>query len=636
MPQDRGAVQQVRPAGGPTENVRVPGPQVIVGPSGARVRERPTEHDPGDVGRTDRFYREVRKTEPGIPSQPEIARETMERVELEHGVPVRELRPVIDQIEQQILFQPGPEHGREPDHETVRVRRPDLILKPQPVRAVPGSPVSPSRFVVFGHTVRVREHVHCADEHHPAGFRSSDRSCEDRQVREVTVRVRVRLPLPRRSTGHDQLIEGFDAERPDVRPVPGPVERVRPREGAADKARMTHEPAQTVHAGPIVPVPGPVNTTVPGQPRHVDRVVLGAGVFGLTAAHVYALRGMTVAVIDPEQGPMRRASKINQARLHGGYHYPRSLFTAMATARHQERFATDFAAAIDTTIEQVYAVAATGSAVTADQFEAFCRNAQIPVTSTDPRALFLPGAVEAAWRTREHTFDADRLRDLLTRRLEPFGQQVQYRFGRKLAGVARGNGTWALRLDDGTDLSCEGVVNATYAALNNVLGLFGAKPVPVKHELCEVALVRAPRHARVGVTVMDGPFFSLMPFGFTGLHSLTSVAHTPRRTSPDRHDAVFSCQTSRTDCTLRTLQDCGSCEFRPDSAVGHMRQLAGRFLIDPALEPISSMFTIKTVLRASEIDDARPTVLLRHTEDPHLVSVLSGKISTVYDLDRLP
>ena len=51
-----------------------------------------------------------------------------------------------------------------------------------------------------------------------------------------------------------------------------------------------------------------------------------------------------------------------------------------------------------------------------------------------------------------------------------------------------------------------------------------------------------------------------------------------------------------------------------------------------------SLFSMKPILKASEIDDSRPT-LIRQLEPaenggPVFVSVLSGKINTVYDLDE--
>ena len=43
---------------------------------------------------------------------------------------------------------------------------------------------------------------------------------------------------------------------------------------------------------------------------------------------------------------------------------------------------------------------------------------------------------------------------------------------------------------------------------------------------------------------------------------------------------------------------------------------------------------MKPILKASEVDDSRPTVVRYVSETPTFISVLSGKINTVYDLDE--
>ena len=48
-----------------------------------------------------------------------------------------------------------------------------------------------------------------------------------------------------------------------------------------------------------------------------------------------------------------------------------------------------------------------------------------------------------------------------------------------------------------------------------------------------------------------------------------------------------------------------------------------------------SLFSMKPILKASEIDDSRPTVIKIHSQNPTFVSVLSGKINTVYDLEEI-
>ena len=44
---------------------------------------------------------------------------------------------------------------------------------------------------------------------------------------------------------------------------------------------------------------------------------------------------------------------------------------------------------------------------------------------------------------------------------------------------------------------------------------------------------------------------------------------------------------------------------------------------------------MKPILKPARIDDSRPTVVRVMNDEPKLVSVLSGKINTVYDLDEV-
>ena len=73
-----------------------------------------------------------------------------------------------------------------------------------------------------------------------------------------------------------------------------------------------------------------------------DKIIIGAGLYGLYAALYCAKKGQNVLVIEKEQGPFMRATYINQARVHMGYHYPRSIYTAMKSAHYFNRFNEDF------------------------------------------------------------------------------------------------------------------------------------------------------------------------------------------------------------------------------------------------------------------------------------------------------
>ena len=75
---------------------------------------------------------------------------------------------------------------------------------------------------------------------------------------------------------------------------------------------------------------------------------------------------------------------------------------------------------------------------------------------------------------------------------------------------------------------------------------------------------------------------------------------------------------------------------RPETAFPYMANLARKYLLDGySFAYESSLFSMKPILISSEIDDSRPTVIRKHSQDPTFISVLSGKVNTIYDLDEV-
>ena len=75
-----------------------------------------------------------------------------------------------------------------------------------------------------------------------------------------------------------------------------------------------------------------------------DAAIIGGGFYGCSMA-LY-LRGSGVGrvlILERDEDIMRRASYANQARVHTGYHYPRSLLTGLRSRLHLPRFSRDSA-----------------------------------------------------------------------------------------------------------------------------------------------------------------------------------------------------------------------------------------------------------------------------------------------------
>jgi len=123
------------------------------------------------------------------------------------------------------------------------------------------------------------------------------------------------------------------------------------------------------------------------------------------------------------------------------------------------------------------------------------------------------------------------------------------------------------------------------------------------------------------VTVMDGPFFSMMPYPSRGLYTLSHVRYTPHCNWHDRPG--------------EPITDIGEPSRGRTTRFLHMVRDAERYL--PAMRAsryVDSLWEVKTLMPRSEQDDSRPILLRRSTEHPGCLTVLGAKIDSVYDVEE--
>ncbi len=367
--------------------------------------------------------------------------------------------------------------------------------------------------------------------------------------------------------------------------------------------------------------------------KKFDYIILGAGIYGLYAAKLLGEKKMRVAVVDCDAKPFSRASFVNQARVHNGYHYPRSFSTAIKSAGYFERFVRDFDFAINSAFTKIYAISKAFSLSSGAEFKRFCGNAKIACEEISPKKYFEGGLVEQAFETREYALDAIKIRDWFVEKISAF-DNVSFYYNYNLESAEVENDAYRLKFASGEEFAAHNVLNASYASINQLIDIFGFEKFKIKYEICEIILCGVSDAIKnTGITVMDGPFFSVMPFGLGGSHSLSAVTFTPHMTSNDFLPR-FICQSVNKTCTPAHLQNCNSCPARPETAWPHMNQLAKKYLLPSInLKYERSLFAIKPILKVSEIDDSRPTLIKKFSGTPGFISVLSGKINTIYDLD---
>lgn len=370
-----------------------------------------------------------------------------------------------------------------------------------------------------------------------------------------------------------------------------------------------------------------------------DKVIIGAGLYGLYAALFCAKRGEKVMVLEHDSEAFSRATYVNQARVHMGYHYPRSYSTAKKSAEYFHRFNEDFGFCINRKFKKIYATSSKFSWTNAQQFEKFCKAVNIACDRVPVSNYFNKDMCDGAFVVEEYTYDAKLLRDFYLRELGKYSN-VSIAYQTRINRIIQNHDVYEIYLDNGIKYRAGFVLNASYASVNQIIDKVEGKDFKkfkIKYELCEIILCKADDQLKnLGITVMDGPFFSIMPFGKTGLHSLTSVTFTPHKVSFDEKPE-FKCQElSGGTCNKNQLGNCNLCPAKPETAYTYMSNLARKYLKDEfKFEYDQSLFSMKPILVDSEIDDSRPTVIRVHATNPAFVSVLSGKINTVYDLDHI-
>lgn len=354
--------------------------------------------------------------------------------------------------------------------------------------------------------------------------------------------------------------------------------------------------------------------------KYVDYLIVGGGFYGSCLALYLRSISDRVLVVEAADRLMTRASRVNQARIHTGFHYPRSAMTAVKSMVLHKRFMQDFPEAVIDDFQMLYAIARRRSKVSANRFHRMFRDIGAPIqpASAGQSALFNNDMIEAVFACHETAFDYSILVKLLSARLASAG--VEVRLSTELVTLTDAQTEVIAGLSDGSEVTAKYAFNITYSQVNAVLDKAELPRAQLKHELTELALVTPPPELDgVGITVMDGPFFSCMPYPAEDLYSLTHVRYTPHE--------------SWTDETRTGAPRILSHDQLPQSRAAHMIRDGQRYL--PSLANAryeKSLFEVKTVLVKNEHDDGRPILYQQKPTNSRVVSILGGKIDNIYDL----
>lgn len=330
---------------------------------------------------------------------------------------------------------------------------------------------------------------------------------------------------------------------------------------------------------------------------------------------------------------MLEASYINQARVHRGYHYPRSHETVVQCIKNFHKFEEKFGFAIKKDFDQYYCIAKT-SKTTANEYLSFLRLYDLPfeVVKLDDN-LIRSEQISLTVRVEESSFDSQLIRNFLKIQLSNSKVNLLMNSTVESGSFSERKKSYSIiyqTIDGNGELSSDFVINATYANINGILDKFNISTLPLHHQLTELVLVDAKDKSSIGITIMDGDYMSIMPFNLNGLSSLSNVVFTPHETSEEIFP-LFSCNKLNSDwCSSKKLQVCNTCKFRPVSNFKNMIDSTKAYI--PWISNVEfkkSLITTKTFIKNA--NDSRVSEVY-FANDYTFLTILAGKVDTVFQI----
>jgi glycine/D-amino acid oxidase-like deaminating enzyme len=257
---------------------------------------------------------------------------------------------------------------------------------------------------------------------------------------------------------------------------------------------------------------------------HIDVAIVGCGIFGAEIAIRVKSLGLSVSVYEAKSDILSGASANNQNRLHLGFHYPRDLETGRQSIRGFDAFKNKYSECIQDGFLNAYFISNTKSLTTPSGYLKFCELLGAPYQrfSLDDFPLKVLGA-STGILCNEVVYDCSILRHLIWQALRR--DHVQVELNKRVIKIKKSEGKYRLEFENGPPVIADTVINASYSDINRLTAQLAHTVTERLYEYTAVPIIQMDI-PRVGVTIMDGPFMTLLPYGRSDNFLLYNVEHS--------------------------------------------------------------------------------------------------------------
>jgi hypothetical protein len=346
----------------------------------------------------------------------------------------------------------------------------------------------------------------------------------------------------------------------------------------------------------------------------VKALIIGAGIHGITIACELAKLNVDVVIIDSNHEILMGTSNGTHNRVNMGYHYPRSQETVDECYRGFEFFQRNLSSALYYPSSCYYAIDSSDSLVNAAQYRDFLKSAGLKYSCEYPSSdILIPDHIEESFRVWEPCYDVTMLRRIYHQKIENLSIKLALGFNIQSGKIDGKNVVLISDVNHQIFNKFDIIVNATYASTNNIQSVLGCQE-PRKtycYQKTEVVIATYDKVSLPAMTVMDGPFMTVLPYLQSGHRNKYAV-----------YDVVSSIHEEFIGEFLPE-------NFRTPQVVSKYEEMRVRgrkyFAFMNDLVPQTSLWALRPIPLTTLDNDSRVTNLIKHNVHDCFYSVLEGK-----------
>ena len=339
--------------------------------------------------------------------------------------------------------------------------------------------------------------------------------------------------------------------------------------------------------------------------------VIGAGIFGTTIALRLCADGHRVKLLESNSNILMGTSHHNTRRVHLGFHYPRDLSTAKQSFLGFEEFNNRYGDCIKSDFSNYYFIATHNSKTSLQEFLNFSSLLGAPFEHLSNGLPSMIKHCEGGIKCPEFVYDCDHLKKMIYGEISK--SNVNLCSSTRVKSIEK-NKSYKLIYPNNEYENFDAIVNCSYYNINQFNRSLGISSVMNQYEYTVNFIIELPMQ-HIGITIMDGPFVTLLPFGKPGRFILYHVKHSVLKsivndTPPQGWQSSKTSPITTTD--IKQLFE----ETIEDSALFIPILRKAKF--------INLLESPRMVLANTEETDARPSILNVPVEN--YLTVFSGKV----------